>query len=33
VWDYYCETKNVPVGSAWLATVKQYEKDVLSKRQ
>ena len=32
VWDYYCETKNVPVGSAWLATVKQYERDVLSKR-
>ena len=33
VWDYYCETKNVPAGSAWLATVKQYEKEVLSKRK
>ena len=33
VWDYYCETKNVPVGSAWLGQVKKYEKDVLSKRQ
>ena len=33
VWDYYCETKNVPVGDSWLAEVKRYEKDVLSKRQ
>ncbi len=33
VWDYYCETKNVPGGSAWLGQVKKYEKDVLSKRQ
>jgi L-rhamnose isomerase len=32
VWDYYCETKNVPAGGAWLAEVKTYEKDVLSKR-
>jgi L-rhamnose isomerase len=32
VWDYYCETKNVPSGAAWLAEVKKYEKDVLSKR-
>jgi L-rhamnose isomerase len=32
VWDYYCECKNVPGGSGWLAKVKQYEKDVLSKR-
>ena len=32
VWDYYCETAGVPVGAAWLAEVKQYEKDVLSKR-
>ena len=32
VWDYYCETKNVPGGSAWLGQVKTYEKDVLSKR-
>jgi L-rhamnose isomerase len=33
VWDYYCQKKNVPVGEAWLAQVKQYEKDVLSKRR
>ena len=32
VWDYYCETKGVPVGEAWLAEVKWYEKNVLSKR-
>jgi L-rhamnose isomerase len=33
VWDFYCETKGVPVGEAWLAEVKRYEKNVLSKRQ
>lgn len=32
VWDYYCKQQNVPVGSAWLADVKAYERDVLSKR-
>jgi L-rhamnose isomerase len=32
VWDYYCESKGVPVGENWLAEVKRYEKDVLSKR-
>ncbi len=32
VWDYYCQSKGVPVGERWLAEVKQYEKDVLSKR-
>jgi L-rhamnose isomerase len=32
VWDYYCESKGVPVGEAWLAEVKGYEKNVLSKR-
>ena len=32
VWDEYCERENVAVGAAWLADVKQYEKDVLSKR-
>ncbi|MBQ8509150.1 MAG: L-rhamnose isomerase [Clostridia bacterium] len=32
VWDYYCETQNVPVRDAWLAEVKKYEADVLSKR-
>jgi L-rhamnose isomerase len=33
VWDYYCAKNGVPVGEAWLAEVKQYEKDVLSKRK
>ncbi len=32
VWDYYCLKSDVPVGSAWMDEVKQYEKDVLSKR-
>ncbi len=32
VWDFYCESKGVPVGEAWLAEVKGYEKNVLSKR-
>ncbi|HZG55659.1 L-rhamnose isomerase [Paenibacillus sp.] len=32
VWDYYCATQGVPVREAWLAEVKRYEADVLSKR-
>lgn len=32
VWDYYCESQGVPVGEAWLAEVKRYETEVLSKR-
>ena len=32
VWDYYCLQQGVPVGSAWLNEVKQYEADVLSQR-
>ncbi len=32
VWDYWCETKCVPVGPAWLDEVKLYEKNVLSSR-
>ena len=32
VWDFYCEMKGVPVGEAWLTKVKEYEKNVLSKR-
>ena len=32
VWDYYCLQSNVPAGEAWLAEVKRYERDVLSKR-
>ena len=32
VWDYYCESQGVPVGDAWLAEAKSYEKNILSKR-
>jgi L-rhamnose isomerase len=32
VWDYYCEMMGVPVRDAWLAEIRKYEKDVLSKR-
>ncbi len=32
VWDYYCATQGVPVREEWLAEVKAYERDVLSKR-
>ena len=33
VWDYYCQTNNVPAGMSWFDEVKQYKQDVLSKRQ
>lgn len=32
VWDYYCLTRSLPVGVDWLAEVKRYEAEVLSKR-
>ncbi len=32
VWDWYCESKNVPDGAAWIKEVKAYEKEVTSKR-
>jgi L-rhamnose isomerase len=32
VWDYYCLTKGVPIGRAWIDCVRAYEKDVLSDR-
>lgn len=32
VWDYYCETQDVPVRDAWISEVKQYEKEILSER-
>ncbi|OWR32470.1 L-rhamnose isomerase [Saccharibacillus sp. O23] len=32
VWDYFCEQAGVPVREDWLAQVKTYEKEVLSKR-
>ena len=33
VWDFYCESKGVPVGDAWLGEVKRYEQDILSRRR
>ena len=32
IWDYYCMKQDAGVGTDWLAKVKQYEIDVLSKR-
>jgi L-rhamnose isomerase len=32
VWDYYCARQGVPVGDAWLAEIKNYERVVLAKR-
>ena len=32
VWDYLCESQNVPVGTEWLTETKKYENEVLSKR-
>ncbi len=33
VWDYFCETSNVPQKDEWFKTVKEYEDEVLFKRQ
>ena len=32
IWDHYCRTQGVPAGRDWLAEIKTYERDVLSKR-
>ena len=32
IWDYYCASAGLPARGAWLASVKEYEKDVLSAR-
>jgi L-rhamnose isomerase len=32
VWNYYCETMDVPVKENWLEEVKKYEQEVLAKR-
>lgn len=32
VWNRYCQEQNVPVGAAWLAQVKEYEKKILLHR-
>jgi L-rhamnose isomerase len=33
VWDYYCMRSNTLVGTAWIAEVNEYEKQILSKRK
>lgn len=33
VWDYYCESKGVPVGERWMDDVREYEKRVMSWRR
>jgi L-rhamnose isomerase len=33
VWDYYCESKGVPIGEAWLAEVRRHERDALLNRR
>ena len=32
IWDHYCQRQDVPVGLDWLAEIKSYERDVLSRR-
>jgi len=32
VWDHYCRSLGVPGSRRWLEEVKNYERDVLSKR-
>ena len=32
VWDFYCASKNVPVGHAWMNEVRRYEKRVMALR-
>ncbi len=32
VWDYYCVTRNVPVGIAFMDEIRRYEKEVLKAR-
>jgi L-rhamnose isomerase len=32
VWDYYCESRGVPVGLGWLERVRAYERDIAARR-
>jgi L-rhamnose isomerase len=32
VWDYYCESRGVPVGLGWLERVRAYERDIAQRR-
>jgi L-rhamnose isomerase len=33
VWDYYCQTQNVPSGLNWLEDVRVYQREVLARRR
>jgi L-rhamnose isomerase len=33
IYDYYCQTKNVPIGEQYLANVEQYEIKILNNRK
>ena len=33
VWDYFCEKHSVPSGWAWMEDIRQYEQEVLARRQ
>ena len=33
VWNYYCSTQKVPIGSSWMEQLKDYEKNVTSSRK
>lgn len=32
VWDHFCESENVPVGSDWLSAIRTYEATITDKR-
>ena len=32
IWDYYCESRGVPVGLGWLERVRAYERDIATRR-
>lgn len=32
VWDYYCQSADVPIAAQWLETIRDYESTVLSRR-
>lgn len=33
VWDFYCESHEVPCGASWLQEIKRYESEILSQRR
>jgi L-rhamnose isomerase len=32
IWDYYCESRGVPVGLGWLERVRAYEREMILRR-